>query len=72
MKNADCKEWFVKTGKEMLTTLLKKANYVSGTNLPSRRLLMNFSFSVKVKLHEKRIITQLKFISNYAHKALPK
>lgn len=27
LKNADCKEWFVKTGKEMLTTLLKKANY---------------------------------------------
>uniref|UniRef100_A0A7M5WY72 Mitoguardin n=2 Tax=Clytia hemisphaerica TaxID=252671 RepID=A0A7M5WY72_9CNID len=27
LKNSECKEWFVKSGKEMLTTLLKKANY---------------------------------------------
>lgn len=29
LKNPECKEWFVKSGKEMLTNLLKKANYVS-------------------------------------------
>lgn len=29
LKNPDCKEWFVKSGKEMLTNLLKKAKYVS-------------------------------------------
>jgi len=27
LKNPECKEWFVKSGKEMLTNLLKKANY---------------------------------------------
>lgn len=27
LKNPDCKEWFVKSGKEMLTNLLKKAKY---------------------------------------------
>lgn len=29
LKKEECREWFVRTGKEMLTSLLQKANYVS-------------------------------------------